>query len=97
MKNSYYITALLQILSRPVKWLASSFQGNDGKASGRKLTAAFLPLLAGYYVFGVNSAWTLYAFIALLVTILMIWGIVSTSNIITLTKVLRQTRKETKE
>ncbi len=96
-KISYYITKILQIICRPVKWFAASFQGNDGKASGKKFTAAFLTALAGNYSAKVNDAYSLYAFIALLVTILMMWGIISSHNIITFTRALKLDRKESKD
>lgn len=89
-----YISTILQFLLKPFKWFAASFQGSDGKASGKKFTAAFLTSLTGCYSARVHDAFTLYAFIALLISILMMWGIISSNNIITLTRTLKNRKGE---
>ncbi|HEY1047887.1 MAG TPA: hypothetical protein VGF79_15710 [Bacteroidia bacterium] len=91
------IQTLIQIFKNflyPFSWFACSFEGSDGRASGKKLTAAFLTMVAGGYCPKVHDAFTLYAFIALLITILMMWGIITSSNIISLTRSLKGNRKE---
>jgi hypothetical protein len=80
----------------PVIWFAQSFQGTDGKASGKKFTAAFMTVLTWVYSTRVHNSYTLYAFIALLMAVLMMWGIISSNNIITFTRLLKN-KKEDKE
>lgn len=93
-----YILSSLRMLIRPVLWLAASFQGNDGRASGKKLTAAFLTAVAACYSFKVDDKYSLYAFIAMLVAILMMWSIITSNNIITFTRALKNNlRKEGEE
>jgi hypothetical protein len=83
---------ILKVIFYPFIWFAGSFQGTDGKASGKKFTAGFLTVLTGLYSTHVHDSYTLYAFIALLVTILMMWGIITSSNIITFTRTLKATK-----
>ncbi len=93
------INILLQIIKNffyPFSWFACSFQGADGKASGKKFTAAFLTMVAGAYCPKVHDAFTLYAFIALLIAILMMWGIITSNNIISLTRSIKGNKTEEK-
>lgn len=83
------LTGFFKLLFHPVIWISNSFLGRDGKASGKKLTAAFITLVTGLYATKVHDMITLYAFIALLIAVLLMWGIISSTNIITMTRILK--------
>lgn len=103
MKESPKILLLLTIqtfyksLLTGLKWFFSSFQDKTEKtASGSKLTAWFLTMLVGFFVYydKITDLYTLIAFCSLLCTLLIIWGIISWKDLENLAKILKNNKEE---
>ena len=73
------IATFFSFIFLPFSWIAASFQDENGKTSGSRLTAWFLTMLTGYFVAynKITDYYTLLAFVALLASLLVIWGIIS--------------------
>lgn len=65
-------------------WIIPSFEGEDGKASFRRLTAFVLIIFESYMVFGdkIPEESRISLYYANLITILLIIGIVTTQNVL---------------
>lgn len=93
MKINTQITGFITGIFAPIRWIADSFTEKDGKASGSRLTAWFLTMLCGYYIYAdkIKDSYNLYAFVAMLSSILLIWGVITWKDIET---VLTHKKKE---
>lgn len=79
-------------------WIRPTFEGNDGKASGKRLTAFAFMVLVAYFVYAdkIVSWFTLYSFLAILGSVLLVWGIITWQNITEFIK-LWQNKKDKEE
>ena len=90
-KHMDKIKKIISVLLIPFTWFFSSFSGADGKASGKKITACFFTLVTGRYVMQdkVKDLYSFYAFACLLIVVLLMWSIITFSNIKSLARILK--------